>query len=62
MTILPPQRVLRYSYNYLLTLPSSRSSHAPVGFFYFTALADGGQLSAFFSLCCPVYAKWAGLF
>jgi hypothetical protein len=28
----------------------------------FTALADGGQLSAFFSLCCPVYAKWAGLF
>jgi hypothetical protein len=75
-----------YTYNYLLTLPASRSSHAPVGLFYafplcesiglkstsvaagktgvcsFTALADGGQLSAFFSLCCPVYAKWAGLF
>jgi hypothetical protein len=30
MTILPPQRVLRYSYNYLSL----------------TALADGGKLSA----------------
>jgi hypothetical protein len=35
-----------YSYNYL---PASRSSRAPAGLFYFTALADGGQLSAPFS-------------
>jgi hypothetical protein len=62
-----------YTCDYVFTLPSYRSSHAPVGLFYafplcesiglksnsvaagktgvcsFTALADGGQLSAPFS-------------